>query len=172
MDIASHALVWCNLLVHLNLVEIGPSAANRFQARTRDNNVESQAGFGKIVCGAISPMLSNVYLHSFDKMWQLYGLPGTKLVRYADDFVILCRSGGRLALRRVRDFLQRLGLSLHEEKTRLVQAGEGFDFLGMTFRYGRTHRQAQKLKYNCFRWPRGKALASLKEKIRQRIGRR
>ena len=122
--------------------------------------------------GCISPLLSNVYLHSFDKMWQLYGLKGTKLVRYADDFVILCRSGGRHALRQVRDFLGRLGLCLNEEKTRLVQASEGFDFLGMTFRYARTHRQAKKLKYNCYRWPRAKAVASLKEKIRQRIGRR
>ena len=122
--------------------------------------------------GCISPLLSNVYLHSFDKMWQLYGQKGTTLVRYADDFVILCRSGGHQALRQARKFLKRLGLTLNEEKTRLVQASQGFDFLGMTFRYARTHRQATKLKYNCYRWPRAKAIASLKEKIRQRIGRR
>ena len=122
--------------------------------------------------GCISPLLSNVYLHSFDKMWQLHGPKGTKLVRYADDFVILCRGGGHFVFRRVRQFLSRLGLTLNEEKSRLVQASQGFDFLGMTFRYRRTNRRATKLKYNCYRWPRRKAIESLKEKIRQRIGRR
>ena len=48
----------------------------------------------------------------------------------------------------------------------------GFDFLGMTFRYSRTSHRAKRLKYNCYRWPRRKAVASLKEKIRRKIGRR
>ena len=122
--------------------------------------------------GCISPLLSNVYLHSFDKMWQLYGPKGTKLIRYADDFVILCRSGGHHALNRARDFLHRLGLRLNEDKTRVVRARQGFDFLGMTFRDTRTPRRTTKLKYNCYRWPCAKAIASLKDKIRQRIGRR
>ena len=122
--------------------------------------------------GCISPLLSNVYLHSFDKMWRLYGERGTRLIRYADDMVVLCRRGGRRVLRKVRAFLMRLRLTVNEEKTRVVHATEGFDFLGMTFRYQRTSRQATKLTHCCYRWPRRKAVASFKEKIRQKIGRR
>lgn len=117
-------------------------------------------------------MLSNVYLHAFDKMWQLHGAAGTKLVRFADDFVILCRRGGQAALRQAQGFLQRLGLMLNREKTRVVDVRRGFDFLGMTFCYSKTSGKATRLEYNCYRWPRQKAMAALKEKIRQKIGRR
>ena len=122
--------------------------------------------------GCISPLLSNVYLHSFDKMWRLYGMRGTKLIRYADDMVVLCRGGARQVLRKVREFLSRLRLTVNEEKTRVVRATEGFDFLGMTFRYQKTSRGATKLTHCCYRWPRRKAVASLKEKVRNVIGRR
>jgi len=122
--------------------------------------------------GCISPLLSNVLLHAFDKMWQLYGPKGTKLIRYADDFVILCRHSGRSVLKRVRQFLSRLRLTLNEEKTRVVRAEEGFDFLGLTFRYAKTSGAATKLRYNCYRWPRRKAVQSLKDKIRHKLGRR
>ncbi len=122
--------------------------------------------------GCISPLLSNVCLHAFDKMWQLYGPKGTKLVRFADDFVILCRHSGHQVLRRVREFLARLRLTLSEEKTRVVRVERGFDFLGMTFCYAKTSGQATRLKYNCYHWPRRKAVGSLKEKIRTKIGRR
>ncbi len=122
--------------------------------------------------GCISPLLSNVYLHSFDKMWRLYGMRGTKLIRYADDMVVLCRGGARHVLRMVRGFLSRLQLTVNEEKTRVVRVTKGFDFLGMTFRYQKTGRQATKLTHNCYRWPRRKAVESLREKIRSVIGRR
>lgn len=122
--------------------------------------------------GCISPLLSNVFLHAFDKMWQLYGPQGTKLVRYADDFVILCRHSGRSVLKRVREFISRLRLTLNEEKTHVVRVEQGFDFLGMTFRYAKTSGAATRLEYNCYRWPRRKAVQSLKEKIRTKIGRR
>ncbi len=122
--------------------------------------------------GCISPLLSNVYLHGFDKMWQLWGMKDTKLVRFADDFVILCRRNGHEALCQARRFLGRLGLTLNEEKTRVVSAKRGFDFLGMTFRDRRTSRRATRLKYCCYNWPRRQAIASLKEKIHSTIGRR
>ncbi len=122
--------------------------------------------------GCISPLLSNVYLHSFDKMWRLYGMRGTKLIRYADDMIVLCRRGARRVLQCVRKLLSRLRLTVNEEKTSVVHATEGFDFLGMTFRYQRASRQATKLTHCCYRWPRRKAVASLKDKIRSVIGRR
>ncbi len=77
-----------------------------------------------------------------------------------------------MALRQAREHLGRLGLMLNDEKTRVVSAKQGFDFLGMTFRDMRTSRHAKRLKYNCYCWPRRKAVASLKENIRCTIGRR
>ena len=122
--------------------------------------------------GCISPLLSNIYLHAFDKMWELWGPKGTKLVRFADDFVILCRRSGHVAMREAKQFLDRLGLVLNREKTHVVHVSRGFDFLGMTFRYNRTSGAATRLKYNCYRWPRRKAMDALREKIRTKIGRR
>lgn len=122
--------------------------------------------------GCISPLMSNIYLHAFDKMWQLHGPRGTKLVRFADDFVILCKRSGHVAMRRVREFISRLGLRLHRKKTRVVHVSRGFDFLGLTFRWGKTSSAAKRLKYNCYRWPRRQAAAALREKIRTKISRR
>jgi group II intron reverse transcriptase/maturase len=78
-------------------------------------------GLGTPQGGVISPLLSNIYLHSFDKMFQQSGIPGT-LVRYADDFVILLWGDGRRVLEKVQQMLGRLGLQLHKDKTRIVHA--------------------------------------------------
>ena len=86
--------------------------------------------------------------------------------------MILCRRDGRAVLAKAREFLSRLGLTLNVEKTHVVSVWKGFEFLGMTFRYRKTSPHAKKLKYACYRWPRKKAVAALKDKIRQKIGRR
>ena len=93
-------------------------------------------------------------------------------MRYADDYVILCRHSGRRVLERVREFISRLRPTLNEAKTRVVRVEHGFDFLQMTFRYAKTSGAATRLEYNCYRWPRRKAVQSLKEKIRTKTGRR
>ena len=86
--------------------------------------------------GVISPLLSNIYLHVLDTMWKRDGAQYGTLVRYADDFVVMCttREGVRAGRqKRVRTILTRLGLELHPEKTRTVRlfdGEEGFDFLG------------------------------------------
>ena len=69
----------------------------------------------------ISPLRSNIYLHVLDRIWQQRCAGLGVLVRYADDFVVLCRTEvqGREALRRVGLILQHLGLEAHPEKTRL-----------------------------------------------------
>ena len=90
-------------------------------------------GLGTPQGGVISPLLSNIYLHSFDKMFQRSAIPG-RLVRYCDDFVILLWRNGRKVVNQVEMMLKRLGLKLHPEKTRVVRAEEGFDFLGVHFR--------------------------------------
>src|SRR5260370_636188 len=89
----------------------------------------------------ISPLLSNIYLDPLDH--ELAG-SGYEMVRYADDFVILCRSEteARAALAKVQPWTATAGLQLHPEKTRIVDATQrgGFDFLGYHFERG-------------YRWP-------------------
>jgi RNA-directed DNA polymerase len=109
--------------------------------------------------GVISPLLANLYLDPFD---QQMARAGWELVRYADDFVILCRSeaGAQAALAEVRDWMQEAGLTLHPEKTRIVNANAtgGFDFLGYHFERG-------------MKWPRSKSLMKLKERVRAKTSR-
>ena len=108
----------------------------------------------------ISPLLANLYLHPLDALVAAQGL---QMVRYADDFVILCRNQdeAQRALRLVRQWTERNGLQLHPEKTQLgdcTQAGQGFEFLGYRFEAGR-------------RKVRRKSLKALREKIRAKTGR-
>jgi RNA-directed DNA polymerase len=102
----------------------------------------------------ISPLLSNIYLNPLD---HLMAASGCEMVRYADDFVILCRSeaAARAALEVVQQWTAQAGLTLHPEKTRIVDATKhgGFDFLGYHFERG-------------YCWPRRKSLKKLKDKIR------
>ena len=87
--------------------------------------------------GVISPLLANLYLHILDRIWERGNLQqrlGARIVRYADDIVILCRRAKTdKAMATLRHVLERLGLSLNEAKTRTVNAyKEKFDFLGFT----------------------------------------
>ncbi len=106
----------------------------------------------------ISPLLSNIYLDPLD---HLMVRSGFEMVRYADDFVVLCRTpeDAAAALAVVRDWTAQAGLTLHPVKTRLVDARtDGFDFLGYHFQAGR-------------RWPRGKSLTKFKDTIRAKTRR-
>jgi RNA-directed DNA polymerase len=107
----------------------------------------------------ISPLLSNIYLDPLDHLMERGGM---EMVRYADDFVILCRSeaAARKALERVQSWTAQAGLELHPEKTRIVDATQrgGFDFLGYHFERG-------------YRWPRRKSVAKLKGTIRRKTRR-
>ena len=86
--------------------------------------------------GVISPLLANCYLHILDRIWQRRHLKGklqAHLVRYADDFVVMCRKDVEEPLKVVRHVLERLDLSLNETKTHIVDATQtGFNFLGFT----------------------------------------
>jgi retron-type reverse transcriptase len=77
--------------------------------------------------GVISPLLSNIYLHVLDVLWERHGARLGMLVRYADDFVVVCRSRKACeeAEARIRVILARLGLELHPEKTRGVELFDG-----------------------------------------------
>jgi RNA-directed DNA polymerase len=130
-------------------------------------------GLGTPQGGVISPLLSNIYLHSFDKMFQGSAIPG-RLVRYCDDFVILLWRNGKKVVNQVGQMLKRLGLQLHPGKTRVVRAEEGFDFLGVHFRLCPVPASMKnaKLKYYCAIWPSERSMKRIKERIRQVIGRR
>jgi len=128
-------------------------------------------GLGTPQGGVISPLLSNIYLHSFDKMFEMSGIPGT-LVRYADDFVILLRRNGNEVLRQVERMLGRLGLKLHSDKTRVVRAEDGFDFLGIHFQLCPVRMKEAKLKKYCALWPSDGSMKRIKERIKEVIGRR
>lgn len=108
----------------------------------------------------ISPLLSNLYLDPLD---HLMAAAGIEMVRYADDFVIMCPSEAeaRRALEQVRAWTAQAGLTLHPVKTRIVDARPtgGFDFLGYHFERG-------------LRWPRRKSLDKLKDTIRAQTRRR
>lgn len=124
--------------------------------------------------GVISPLLANVYLDALDEEWQRDWRHLGRLVRYADDFVVLCRKRCQAeeALHRLREILGRLRLELHPDKTRLVELGlgqEGFCFLGCYFRVVRSHFSGKRYLY---RWPSPQAMKSLRTRIRDLTDRR
>lgn len=124
--------------------------------------------------GVISPLLANVYLAALDEAWQREHAHLGRLVRYADDFVVLCRTRQQAeqALARIREILAALRLELHPEKTRLVELGigkEGFDFLGCHFRVMRSHFNGKRY---LFRWPSQKAMKSIRTRVRELTDRR
>ena len=128
-------------------------------------------GLGTPQGGVISPLLSNIYLHSFDKMFQRSAIPGT-LVRYCDDFVILLWRNGKEAVKQVEQMLKRLGLELHPDKTRVVRAEDGFDFLGVHFRLCPVQTKKGETKKYCAIWPSDRSMKRIKERVRQLIGKR
>ena len=127
--------------------------------------------------GVISPLLANIYLQGFDQQMQRAGIG--ELVRYADDFVIICRTQkqAEAALALAGDILDGLGLGLHPGKTKVVdlrQGREGFDFLGCHFRArmsGRLWEQKRIVRYYLHRWPSQRAMKRLREKIKHRTSR-
>jgi RNA-directed DNA polymerase len=127
-------------------------------------------GVGTPQGGVISPLLANIYLHSFDKMFAQSGIPGT-LVRYADDLVIAAWDGGRRVLERVEQMLKRLKLTLSAAKTRVVKAADGFDFLGEHFRLRPIRNPKARWNQHCRVWPSDRSMERIREKIRKVIGR-
>lgn len=121
--------------------------------------------------GVISPLLANLYLHWLDRYWERKGLGGREhnahLVRYADDFVILCRARPETYLALAKAVLDRLGLALNEHKTRVVDARrEAFDFLGNRFVVQPSKRTGAIRPYH---YPAPRAMNAVKKKIREAV---
>ena len=115
-----------------------------------------------------------MYLHELDSEWQARHQHLGKLVRYADDFVVLCRSQAQAqaALEQVKVILDRLKLTLHPTKTRVVETGlgkDGFVFLGCHFQAVKSHFKG---KTYLFRWPSPRAMESIRTKVRGLTDRR
>ena len=112
-------------------------------------------------------MLANAYLHALDVAWgEKPG--GAKLIRYCDDYVILCRGNPQPWFQRMEKIVHGLGLSLNAEKTRIVDATDGFDFLGMHFRLKRNRSNPHRLY--CYHWPTTRAMQSVRQKVRDAVG--
>jgi len=121
--------------------------------------------------GVISPLLGNIYLNKLDRIWAARCSQLGVLVRYADDFVAMCgtESRAREALRRIGLVMNRLGLTLHPAKTRLVdlrRGKESFVFLGCTIRKKRSIQRKPWVHF-MQRWPSPKATKKLRERVRE-----
>jgi group II intron reverse transcriptase/maturase len=125
--------------------------------------------------GVISPLLSNIYLHVLDHLWTRHSAPYGTLVRYADDFVVICRTKRdcEQAEARIRVIMQRLGLELHPEKTRrvhLYDGKEGFDFLGCHLHKrmsGKLWEQKRKRLYFLHRWPSVRSMKRIRQRVKE-----
>ena len=125
----------------------------------------------------ISPLLSNIYLNQFDHEMESRGY---KLTRFADDWVVLCRTRGEAikALEEAREVLKSLGLAIHPEKTRITHINKGFEFLGYKLKRGKGLKLARnKIKKkmnssNIYAFPKEESIKRFKATIKERTKRR
>jgi group II intron reverse transcriptase/maturase len=144
------------------------------QAGVMEDGAVRSTDLGSPQGGVISPLLANIYLNVLDEAWERQYRHLGILVRYADDFVVLCRSRAQAeeALRRIGEILGGLGLELHPDKTRVVELGlgkEGFVFLGCYLRIVRSHFKGRTY---LFRWPSGEAMNRIRGRVRELTDRR
>ena len=123
--------------------------------------------------GVISPLLANIYLNHLDQFWVKKGyIKYAKLVRYADDFVVLCEKNTKFYLREAKRLLENLGLRLNEKKTHVVATKQqSFDFLGFTLKRAWAFRP----KHNSFGWVTGvgisrKAMKKARKTVNEIVG--
>jgi len=150
------------------------------RAGVMDEGRYSEPASGTPQGGVISPLLSNIYLHYLDSVWTHQCADVGTLVRYADDFVVLCKTARQAeeAERRVKLTLERLKLQLHPEKTRRVELSwgkQGFDFLGCHLHKRMSGRLYEKTgKRVCFlqRWPSARSMKRARARIHDLTDRR
>lgn len=154
----------------LKLIRLWLTAGVMEEGRTRETVSGTPQG------GVISPLLSNICLHALDEVWAKRG-PG-ELVRYADDFVVLCRTEAEAnaALEMARTTLAELGLELHPDKTRMVdlrEGQEGFDFLGCHCQARISGRLLERgiRRYYLQRWPSDRSMKRIRQKVHTRTDR-
>jgi RNA-directed DNA polymerase len=122
--------------------------------------------------GVISPLLANIYLHVLDEKWQKSYSNLGKLTRYADDFVIICKSKteAERAKQAVEEVLQELKLKLHPTKSKIVEMKtEGFEFLGFHFQKVKSRKAGYLIP---LMQPGPKAMNRVRKRIREETERR
>jgi group II intron reverse transcriptase/maturase len=145
------------------------------EAGVMEDGVVSPTVAGTPQGGVISPLLSNIYLHVLDVLWTRHSAPLGMLVRYADDFVVMCRTKRECAeaQARILVILARLGLELHPEKTRQVElydGKEGFDFLGCHLHKrmsGRIWEKTGRELYFLHRWPSQRSMQRIRQRVKE-----
>jgi len=145
------------------------------EAGVMDEGVVSATVAGTPQGGVISPLLSNIYLHVLDVLWTRHSAPVGTLVRYADDFVVMCHTKRdcERAEERIREILGRLGLELHPDKTRRVElydGKEGFDFLGCHLHKrlsGKLWEQRRARLYFLQRWPSVRSMQRVRQRVKE-----
>ncbi len=121
--------------------------------------------------GVISPLLSNIYLNTMDTLWEKkFSHLGT-LIRYADDFVIMCKTKQQAleSIQVIQAIMKKLDLSLHPEKSRLVNIwddAEGFDFLGLHHRKFPIRKKGGRTFFIMNHIPSKKAMKQMRKKIK------
>ena len=128
--------------------------------------------------GVISPLLANIYLHDFDKAFNNepdspLRFAGARLIRYADDFIVMARYMGTRISRWIEDKIEgQPKLAINREKTKIVKLkteGERLNFLGYSFRFDGDLKGRKQKYLNMF--PADKSLSRIKEKIKEKTGR-
>lgn len=135
------------------------------KAGVMEDGLVSPTKIGAPQGGVISPLLSNIFLNEFDRRWNdKHG----KLVRFADDMVILCDSPQQAerALKLARHMLGQMHLTLNREKTTLVHIREGFDFLGFTYKEAYSRKRGQYVR---IKFPRAKSMKKARAGIKERV---
>lgn len=121
--------------------------------------------------GVLSPLLANIYMRRFLKAWEQRGFDrrfGSRIVNYADDFVILCRRNAAEAMQEAQRLLTRIGLQLNQTKTRVCRCPqEAFNFLG--YQFGVQYRFGSGGAYIAA-YPSDKSIDRLKDSLRRMIG--
>lgn len=141
------------------------------KAGIMENGEIKESEIGSPQGGVISPLLANIYLHYLDCKWEYHYKHLGKLIRYCDDFVIICRTKKEAehALKAVKSIMERLELELHPDKTKLVSMWDGkggFDFLG--FQHLRKQTETSKgQKFNeTHQYPSRKAMQKMRDNIK------
>lgn len=140
-----------------------------------EGGVVTESGAGTPQGSPISPLLANIALHRLDRAWQTEDRRTGTLIRYADDFVVVCRTAEQAkdAWRRARTVLAEAGLQVSPDKTRIVeltQSKQGFDFLGFHLR--KVESWKWRGRWYLQRWPSARAMKHIRARIRQLTDRR
>jgi group II intron reverse transcriptase/maturase len=140
-----------------------------------EGGVITASGAGTPQGSPISPLLANIALHRLDQAWQGDARRAGTLIRYADDFVVVCRTADQAtdAWQRARTVLGETGLRLSPEKTRIVELAEGkhgFDFLGFHLR--KVESWKWRGRWYLQRWPSPRAMKNVRARIRELTDRR